>query len=283
MTAYDFDREYEYNSRARVADHAEMQARWMQEAAAYRAGHPCELDIAYGAHERQRYDVFHAESGAADRLAIYIHGGYWFRGDRKNQSHFARGLNRRGFTVAMPSYRLCPEVTVAEIIEDARAFMLAIWKRFGRKPLVIGHSAGGHLTSALVATNWSAYPGVPGDMLEGAVAISGVYDLEPLIGTSMNNDIRLTEQSARAVSTLHWPLVRKDIPVTIAVGSAETSEFVRQSRDFAKAIQKKDLSARFTEFEGANHFTVVGPMSEPGSGVVEMILEVAGRADAQSR
>ena len=107
-------------------------------------------------------------------------------------------------------YDLCPIVTIADIIEQARRACVFLWQRFGRKLLVYGHSAGGHLTAAMVATDWHAlYPKAPADLAPVGYAISGVFDLTPLVGVSMNQDLRLDAEEARRVSPLFWPVVAR--------------------------------------------------------------------------
>jgi acetyl esterase/lipase len=111
----------------------------------------------------------------------------------------ARGLNGRGVAVAVMGYDLCPNVTIADIIEQARRACVFLWQRFGRKLLVYGHSAGGHLTAAMVATDWHAlYPKAPADLAPVGYAISGVFDLTPLVGVSMNQDLRLDAERRAA-------------------------------------------------------------------------------------
>src|SRR5687767_9575348 len=178
------DLEAEYNNRQRVPQHPQINARWAAASAAYRQATKADLDQPYGPKERHRYDLFRA--GAANApLAVYIHGGYWQRGDRKDYSFVAKELNAAGIDVALPSYSLCPTVSVMDIVAELRACLAAIWKKTEKHPVVTGHSAGGHLTAAMVATDWSKIAGVPADLVRAGVAISGVFDLPPLITTSI--------------------------------------------------------------------------------------------------
>lgn len=158
MTAIDY--EAEYNNRQRVPEHAEINERWALLAAAYRLAGDTRMNQPYGKRERQRYDLFWAADKDAPVVA-YIHGGYWQRGDRKDYSFVARELNANGITVAIPSYSLCPAVSVMEIADDIQLCLAALWKQTKQRPVVVGHSAGGHLTAEMLARDWSRFPTCP--------------------------------------------------------------------------------------------------------------------------
>jgi arylformamidase len=270
------DLEAEYNNRARVADHLQIQMRWISASVAARAAMTGELDQPYGSGERQRYDLFRAErrEGMVP-LVLYIHGGYWQRGDRKDNSFVAQELVARGIDVAVASYTLCPQATVPAIIEEMRACTMTLWERLGRRPAVAGHSAGGHLAAALLGTDWSRRDGVPVDLVRCAYAISGVFELEPLIPTSMNELLRLTPQVAREASPKLWPPPPKDRVLVAAVGSAESAEFVRQSLDMAAAWSKAGVKAECVMLPGANHFTTVDELARPESAMIGRIAALA--------
>ena len=228
----DIDYEAEYNNRRRVPESAEIMARWQAASDAYRETARAELDQPYGPGERQRYDLFLAGNRPAP-LVVYIHGGYWQRGERQGYAFLARALNAAGLDLALPSYTLCPAASVMDIVAELRLFLAALWKKTRTYPLVTGHSAGGHLTAAMLATDWSQVAGVPADLVRAGVAISGVFELAPLIPTSLNEAVRLDEASARAASPLLWP-PPKGRTLVAAVGGDESAEFLRQSRVIAE-------------------------------------------------
>ena len=194
----DLDLETEYSPRLTIPDHPEIFARWARAAEDYRAemlkAGRAELGFPYGDSSRQFIDLFFPAAGESAPLAIFIHGGYWRAMDPSFHSHMARGLNERGFAVGVVGYDLCPIVTIADIIEQIRRACASLWQRFNRRMLVCGHSAGGHLTAAMVATDWQKlWPKVPSDLVPVGYAISGVFDLTPLTKTSMNQDFRLDD------------------------------------------------------------------------------------------
>jgi arylformamidase len=280
------DYEAEYNNRARVPEHPEIFARWEREAAAYRdeaaAAGRAEPSLAYGPSPRQIVDLFHppgggpAEGGAP--LALFIHGGYWRSLHPSSFSHMAKGLNQHGVAVAVAGYDLCPDVTIAGIIDETRQACLFLWRKFARRLMVYGHSAGGHLAACLLATDWRALSSdVPRDLVPAACAISGVFDLTPLTEVSMNQDLRLDPAEAERVSPQFWPPPAGHT-IDVVVGAAESSEFLRQSASFAEAWQKGGVDARYEAVAGANHFTVIDPLSDPASPMVARLAVLARRA-----
>ena len=276
-TAIDY--EAQYNNRKRVPEHVEINERWSMLATAYRLAGETELNRPYGSRERQRYDLFHAADKDAP-LVVYIHGGYWQRGDRKDYSFVARELNAAGITVAVPSYSLCPAASVMEIGDEIQACLAALWNKTKKRPMVIGHSAGGHLTAEMLARNWSGFAGVPADLVRTGYAISGVFDLAPLIGTSLNEAIGLKAGTARVASPLFRPPPPKGRRLVAAVGGDESEEFLRQSREIADNWSKVGVDAKCEVIAGTNHFTIVDELIRPGSTMLTQIVALARAAAA---
>ena len=272
------DYEIEYNNRARVPEHPEIFARWARDAESYRAtclkANRAELGLSYGDTPRQSLDLFLPESGEAAPLAIFIHGGWWRSLDNSSFSQMARGPNGRGVAVAVVGYDLCPNVGIAEIIEQMRRACVFLWQRYGRRMCVFGHSAGGHLSAAMVATDWvSLYPKAPADLTPVGYGISGVFDLTPLVGISVNQDLRLDIASARKVSPLFWP-VKSDRVFDAVVGELESDEFRRQSRVMADTWRQDGTLTRYEEIRGANHFTVLDQLTDPQSAMTARVVEL---------
>ncbi|MCL4768123.1 MAG: alpha/beta hydrolase [Hyphomicrobiaceae bacterium] len=270
----DIDHESEYNNRRRVPEHPAIMAHWAAASARVRSSVACELGQPYGPGPRHRYDLFGPANGAPDGpLVVYIHGGYWQRGDRADFSFTAEALVALGATVALPSYTLCPDASVAGITDEIRRFLTSLWERLRRRPVVVGHSAGGHLAAAMIATDW-AQLGAPADLVRAGFAISGVFDLAPLIPTSLNEALRLTPEAAREASPLLWPPPSADRTFVAAVGDAESAEFLRQSREIVAAWSAAGLDAECMLVPGANHFTVVNELTRPDSPMIQRILHL---------
>jgi arylformamidase len=223
------DYEVEYNNRARVPENPALIAGWARDAAAYRGVHAPRA-IAYDRGARNRIDFF--VSGEADGegpIVVFIHGGYWQALDISFFSHLAAGLNAHGISVAIPGYDLCPNVTVDQIIAQMRRAMGEL-ARFQRPLVVSGHSAGGHLAACMLATDWPKLDAaLPQDLVVAAYAISGLFDLGPLVTTSINTALRLDHSTARAVSPLFWAAPPRGA-LDAVVGELESAEYLRHCR-----------------------------------------------------
>jgi arylformamidase len=270
------DYEVEYDNRRRVPEVGAIFDRWKAASDVYRETANAELDRSYGPGDRHRYDLFFAHSAGAP-LVVYVHGGYWQWGDRPLYSFLAEGLNANGLTVAVPSYSLCPTVSVLDIVGELRTFLAALWNQTSAHPLVVGHSAGGHLTAAMVATDWSAIPDVPDDLVRAGIAISGIFDLQPLVSTSINNALGLDLETARDASPRFWPAPPKRRALIAAVGAAESSEFLRQSREIVELWGGAGLETEYLEVPRTNHFTILDELTQPQSDFFRAVFAMAQR------
>lgn len=274
MTAIDY--EVEYNNRARVPEHPAILARWQRDAAAFRMAHKySELGLAYGKSERQKIDLFWPGTARDARIVLFVHGGYWRALERESFSHMAAGANARGLAFAAAGYDLCPKVTISEIIEQVREAAAFLGRRHGGPIVACGHSAGGHLAGCLVATDWKKRGAdLPADLTPTGLSISGLFDLTPLLQTSMNTDLRLDAAEVRRASPIFWPVPPGARAFDAWVGADESSEFLRQSRIIADAW-KNGLATGYEAVAGTNHFTVLDPLANPDSPLTARLVELA--------
>lgn len=275
--------EVEYDNRARVPEHVEIFARWQRNAEAYRAqSKKAEIGLAYGPSPRQTIDLFPADNdGPAAPLALFVHGGWWRTLDPSQFSHMAAGPNAQGVTVALAGYDLCPNVSIATIVDEIRAACLYLWRKRRQRIMVFGHSAGGHLAACMLATDWKALdPTAPADLVPAAYSISGVFDLAPLTHISINQDLKLDDTSARALSPLYWP-VPAGRTFDAVVGGIESAEFLRQSKSIAEAWRQGMAQTRYEAVPGKNHFDVIEALGEPNSAMTNRVVELARQVQAQ--
>ena len=269
----DIDYEVEYNNRARVPENPILMAGWVRDAAAYRDLQAPRV-MRYGPGERHTIDFF---TGIGEGpIVVFIHGGYWQALDGSCFSHCARGLNAHGISVAVPTYDLCPHVSVDTIIRQMQSAMLEL-ARLGRALVVSGHSAGGQLSACMLATDWVTIDtSLPEDLVIAAYAISGLFDLVPLVATSINKALGLDERAAKAASPLFWtPPAHGSLDAV--VGDNESAEYFRQSRSIVERWGRDGVLTRFGTVTDANHFTAIAPLADPDSAMVLRLKELARR------
>ena len=242
---------------------------WADAASTYRgamaAAGQLELDIPYGAHPRQRLDLFRPTSPPSG-LVVFVHGGYWLALDKSFWSHLARGAVERGFAVAIPSYRLCPEVRIGDIARDIAVAVTCAADIIAGPVLLAGHSAGGQLVARLATTTTPLAPGIC-DRLRGVTTISGLHDLRPLMATLMNATLGIDAvEAARESPALLSPLL--GVGVSAWVGGEERPEFIRQSRLLASAWPDTELPVD----AGRHHFDVLDSMTDPASSLTRTII-----------
>ena len=265
-----------YNNRAAVADHPHWLAQYPELSAITRARHRHLLDLRYGPGPLQTVDLFLPERMPGGTF-VFIHGGYW-RALDKADFHFVAGpLLEQGIAVAVANYDLCPAVSIAKIVDQCRQLMVWIARQGPRhgvpadNVVVGGHSAGGHLATMMLATDWEAL-GLTRDPFVGGVTLSGVHDLKPLVLSSMNSDLRLTNAEAARISPVNHVSL-SPAPMLVAVGGAETSEFIRQAQLLWDAWpENAQPAAGPLIVAGRHHFNVVVDHADPESDLTRATL-----------
>jgi len=243
-------------------------ARWAERAEAARAAHP-HGRIAYGPGPREVLDLFTPEGQPEAPVVVFLHGGYWQALEGAAFHGIAPALLSHGVALALPTYDLAPAVSLGQILRQVRAATELIRDRTGYRPLVFGHSAGGHMAAALLSEGRAG----------AAVAISGVFDLAPLLETSLNAALKLDPLMATALSPIHWPVPDGSSPggttLDCWVGAEESREFLRQSHAMADRWGAAGADTRVVELPGLNHFTVLDPLFEADSPEVARLVQLA--------
>lgn len=254
LSAEDLTREYS-PSICVGGDIAPYVTRYVSESADARRACRLVEDAAYGSRETQVLDLFLPEGDAPAPVHLFIHGGYWQELSHKDSAVMARALTGRDIALAVVNYTLAPDATIGEMIEECR---LALeWLRAhagdhgfdGARITASGHSAGAHLLAMLLASE-------PENPVSAALLISGIYDLEPIRLTYVNDPLGLDAGTARALSPLYHESV-PSCPVRIVVGENETAEFHRQSQTYADRLRDAGVEAADDVYAGLNHFDII--------------------------
>jgi acetyl esterase/lipase len=260
-----------YNNTAHVgqARRDAYVADWTKRSEALRAARGGRLDLSYGEGARQRLDLFSCGRPGAPTL-VYIHGGYWQMNDKEPYAFVGEGLLAAGFNLALVEYTLAPAARLDQIVGEVRAAVA--WtidhaKEHGGDParvFVSGHSAGGHLTAMAMDD----------PRVAGGVAISGIYDLEPIRLNYLNEKLGLDPaEAARNSPILRLPA--RAAPLVVAVGLGELPELVRQSAEYAAAWRGQGLPGRYLPLAGHEHFSVLEELARPDGAILAAVRELA--------
>ena len=257
-----------YNNGAAVPRVDAIRDDWDARSARVRQGRRGHLDLAYGAAPRERLDLFLAERARAATL-MFIHGGYWQMNDKERFAFLAEGPLARGINVAVVEYTLAPEARMDRIVEEIRRSVAWLGEHLGdygadpARIYVSGHSAGGHLTAMAMSLG----------AVKGGLAISGLYDLEPIRLNNLNVKLGLDAAEAHRNSPMfHFPPV--SAPLVVAYGTAELPELCRQSIDYAKAWAERGLPGRLLPVGGADHFTILESLADPHGALTQALVEM---------
>lgn len=258
-----------YANGAHIPGAADYPPRWDAAAAAYRASVArADLDVAYGGHPRQKFDLFWPDD-APRGLAVFVHGGYWLKFDKSSWSHLAEGARASGWAVALPNYVLAPEARIAEITRMIGGAIEAAAAQIGGPIRLAGHSAGGHLVCRMACSD-APLPAEVAARIERVLSISGLHDLRPLLKTSMNEGLRLDDVEAAAESAaLLAPRTSTD--VIAWVGADERPEFVRQTELLKTAWEGRTSIASMIE-PGRHHFDVIEGLAKADGALTEAFV-----------
>lgn len=236
---------------------------------AFRKAHAGRIDLRYGEGARQRLDVFSAGAPGAPTL-VFIHGGYWQQNDKEPFAFLGGGLLPAGFNLANIEYTLAPAARMDQIVAEVRAavaWVIDHAKELGGDPgrvFVSGHSAGGHLTAIAMSD----------PRVAGGIAISGIYDLEPIRLNYLNEKLGLDAAEAQRNSPmLHLP--SRATPLVVTVGLGELPELIRQSEEYATAWQKRGLPGQYLPLAGHDHFSILDELARPDGNLVAALKSLA--------
>jgi arylformamidase len=269
----------QYNNRALVPDHVMHLTRWADASDDARQAHPFVRDVAYGKGLNESLDVLPAAAPKAP-VMVFLHGGYWRALDKSDHSFIAPAFKNQGVCVVVPNYALCPAVTIPEIVMQmvkALSWTHRHIADFGGDPQrisVVGHSAGGHLAAQLMACQWGAYDRrLPADLVKGAMGISGLYDLEPLMHAPfLQESLRLTPEQVAMASPARLP-APKHGRLYCLVGAKESGEFQRHNGLMRAAWGPRRVPVVETVAE-RHHFDILEELSYPWTRTHQLALSL---------
>jgi arylformamidase len=269
--------EFQYNPRVSVPEFPQLAKKRAEESRRAKATLKSWLNVPYGKSARERLDIYAAQQ-AGGAVLIYIHGGYWRSGSKDDNANFVPPFVQRGATAVLVEYDLCPAVTVTDIVRQTRAAIVWVYRNIAShggdpsKLYISGHSAGGHLTAMALAHDWRK-EGLPPDIIKGALASSGVYDMDMVMHVSANEEIRMTPDLARENNPFaHPPLPL--CPVIVAVGGAEPEGWKQMSKDYFELCKEHRLKCQYLEVPGANHYTMSEHLGDPQSPLHQAVLKL---------
>lgn len=275
----------QYNNRARVADHGEHIAQWAAASRLAREQGGGRFDIAYGPTAAERLDLFAAASATAPVL-VFIHGGWWRSLDKNDFSFVAPVFNAAGATVVVPRYALCPAVTIEQITWQMVHALAWVWRhvaqRDARRIVVAGHSAGAHLATMMLSCRWKQVDDeMPSQLVSAALAISGLYDLEPLRHTSfLQSDLRLDPPAVRRLSPAFFP--RPKGRLHACVGALESEEFLRQNQ-LIRDVWGPTAVPACERIANRHHMNVLQSLVDPAHSLHHSTLRLLGLAGNSQR
>jgi len=272
----------QYNNRKRFPDYVDRFAAWADWSRGTRDKLKCRLDVAFGGQPTETLDIFPADKSGAP-IYVFIHGGYWYSLDKSDCSYVAEGMVTHGVTTVVNNFVLAPHGNMDEIVRQNRAALAWIWRNaadFGADPhriYVTGHSAGGHLAAMLLATDWPGFEeGLPRDLVKGVCAISGLFELEPIQLSYLNEKLGMDRHMALRNSPvlLEYPIAAS---MLLVVGADESDEYHRQSKVMADKWSQLGYKHELLVPDGLDHFAIVDSLIDPQAELVQSQLNAMPR------
>lgn len=228
------------------------------------------FDIEYDTESGQTFDVFGTEQGKPRPVFFYVHGGYWRMLSKDDSSFMAPALAAQGIATVAPDYRLAPTVGLGEIVREVRAALAFLWRNgdtlgIDRNRIFVGgSSAGGHLAATLLAGGWHREFGIPEDAVKGALLVSGLYHLGPVVISHARDWITLTQDEiVRLSPAVNLPA--RGCPIVVAYSAEESAGFARQSQEFDRLWREAGFPSRLLKVEDRHHFNVTHDLTDPNT------------------
>lgn len=265
-------RDAAYNNSLAVSDSPERLLDWEKRSSICRELSSSRRDVRYGDKANNRFDYFPSGRPGAP-LFIFIHGGYWQRNSKEIFGFVSSGPCARGINVATIGYTLAPEASLSQIVQEVFHAIdciagLADELGFDAQQIFVGGwSAGGHL-AALAADR---------AVVRGVISISGIFDLEPIALTYLNEELQLQPFEIQTLAPIR-NMSRRNVPMLLFVGGNELPELQRQSRDYETLARAAGLDVTLAVLPGLNHYTIMEQLASPEGLLTQGLVELVARS-----
>jgi arylformamidase len=270
--------DYDFNARESVASFDDEFAALNQISKDAMASLPCQRDLVFDPKSGSKLDLYGVADGRP--VFLWIHGGYWRLGTKEGNAFAAPGLVANGVAVAVMDYSLAPAVSLEQIVHEVRTAVS--WLHHNGPSLGLdtrnihigGSSAGGHLTGAVISEGWHADYDVPQNVIGAALAISGIYDLEPLLHTQVNGWMNMDMNTVAALSPIRHIPPKTNTHLILSVGGRERDGFLRETEAYRAAWAAKGNAVKVIDMPEYNHFDITGTLADPQAELVQATLQV---------
>lgn len=245
-----------------------------------RATRKSELHVPYGDGEGEKLDIYFPDrTSEVLPFFVFIHGGYWQSGSKDESAFMVNPLTAQGVAVVILAYDIAPKGTLDQMVNQVTRSVVFLQKQYPRNGgiYLCGHSAGAHLASMMLLTDWTMHGATPN--LQGFLLVSGIYDLEPILSTSQNVPLCLTLADVQRNSPQRRleeaPAQPADpaCPVLVVVGQHDSPEFHRQSREFYQTLLQAGWKASLQELRDVDHFDIIENLTQEGDVLIQLILQ----------
>jgi len=257
----------QYNNRLHVPDYGTYIAKWEMLSRQTEKDFPVVKNIPYAALPREQLDIYPSLQSSSKTL-VFIHGGYWHKWDKSSFQFIGAAFSNYGITTVLINYPLAPELSIDQISASCRLAIHWIYQNISAyngdpgQLYIAGHSAGGHLSAMLLATDWKLFNLIP-DTIKGVCIISGLFNLIPICLSDINKSLKMEMETALQNSPVQL-LPATQCPLSIVVGGNETNEFLDQSKELY-TCWKESISAELIQIPGLNHYSIVETILDPQS------------------
>ncbi|XP_055553300.1 kynurenine formamidase isoform X1 [Falco biarmicus] len=248
-----------------------------------RDGAQTSLHVPYGDGEGEKLDIyFPMEPSGTFPVLVYIHGGYWQCLSKEESGFMVPPLVSQGVAVVAVGYDIAPKGRMDTMVLQVRRSLAFLVEQYPgiRGIYLCGHSAGAHLAAMVLSTDWMEY-GVVLD-IKGAVLVSGVYDLEPILHTYVNDVLNMSWEVAQRNSPMLYIAppgpAAAACEVLVAVAQHDSPEFRRQSQEYGQALRAAGWSVSLLDLAGMDHFDIIEKLSEDSYVLTQVILNMISRA-----